>query len=110
VPAECIPAFDRMGGVWSESYGHGAYWPVTVIPYAFTRGARRRHGRGSAVEALGIPGEIPHGSRTKNDAHNERTAWIDDGDGSRPDRIVRAAPMLRRTLAVVRRLRQGMAA
>ena len=35
VPAECIPAFNRMGGVWSESYGHGAYGPVTVIPYAF---------------------------------------------------------------------------
>ena len=35
VPSECIPAFNRMGGVWSESYGHGAYGPVTVIPYAF---------------------------------------------------------------------------
>jgi hypothetical protein len=35
VPAECIPAFNRMGGVWSESFGHGGYGPVTVIPYAF---------------------------------------------------------------------------
>jgi hypothetical protein len=29
VPAECIPAFNRMGGVWSESFGHGGYGPVT---------------------------------------------------------------------------------
>src|SRR5579872_4147497 len=35
VPSECIPAFNRMGGVWSESYGHGGYGPVTVIPYCF---------------------------------------------------------------------------
>jgi hypothetical protein len=35
VPAECIPAFDEMGGVWSESMGHGTYGPVLVIPWAF---------------------------------------------------------------------------
>src|SRR6185295_7742359 len=27
--------------------------------------------------------------------HNDRTAWIDDGDGSRPGVFCRAAPMLR---------------
>jgi hypothetical protein len=27
--------------------------------------------------------------------HDERTAWIDDGDGSRPAAFARAAPMLR---------------
>ena len=35
VPRECIPAFDEMGGVWSESMGHGNYGPVAVIPWAF---------------------------------------------------------------------------
>jgi len=35
VPAECLPAFDRMAESGSESYGHGGYGPVTVIPYAF---------------------------------------------------------------------------
>ena len=35
IPAECIPAFDEMGGVWSESMGHGDYGPVAVIPWAF---------------------------------------------------------------------------
>ena len=35
IPADCIPRFDRMGGVWSESMGHGVYGPVRVIPWAF---------------------------------------------------------------------------
>ena len=35
VSSECIPLFDRMGGVWSESMGHGNYGPVKVIPWAF---------------------------------------------------------------------------
>ncbi|MDP6038111.1 MAG: hypothetical protein QGG64_06145, partial [Candidatus Latescibacteria bacterium] len=34
VPSECIPAFDQMGGVWSESMGHGNYGPIAVIPWA----------------------------------------------------------------------------
>ncbi|MEA2062727.1 MAG: hypothetical protein U9P14_03420, partial [Gemmatimonadota bacterium] len=35
IPAECIPRFDQMGGVWSESFGHGSYGPTKVIPWAF---------------------------------------------------------------------------
>jgi len=35
IPPECIPRFDQIGGVWSESFGHGSYGPTKVIPWAF---------------------------------------------------------------------------
>jgi hypothetical protein len=95
VPTECVPAFDRMGGVWSESYGHGAYGPVTVIPYAFhvwrtTTGIDLFR----QLKPWGYPVESPRWVAYTMMPHNERTAWIDDGDGSRPAAFARAAPML----------------
>lgn len=35
IPRDCIPRFDLMGGVWSESMGHGTYGPTRVVPWAF---------------------------------------------------------------------------
>jgi hypothetical protein len=35
IPTDCIPLLDQMGGVWSESFGHGTYGPTQVIPWAF---------------------------------------------------------------------------
>ena len=96
VPAECLPAFDRMGGVWSESYGHGGYGPVTVIPYAFQ--AWRSATTIDLFKQLkpwGYPVESPRWVAYTMMPHNDRTAWIDDGDGSKPDAFARAAPMLR---------------
>ena len=96
VPTECIPAFNRMGGVWSESYGHGAYGPVTVIPYAF-HAWRTATGIDlfEQLEPWGYPVESPRWVAYTMMPHNGRTAWIDDGDGSRPSAFARAAPMLR---------------
>ncbi len=95
VPAECIPAFNRMGGVWSESYGHGAYGPVTVIPYAF-QAWRTATGIDlfKQVAPWGYPVEEPRWVAYTMMPHDERTAWIDDGDGSKPSAFARAAPML----------------
>ncbi len=96
VTAECVPAFNRMGGVWSESYGHGAYGPVTVIPYAF--GAWRTATGIDLFKQLkpwGYPVESPRWVAYTMMPHNERTAWIDDGNGARPAAFARAAPMLR---------------
>jgi len=96
VPAECIPAFNRMGGVWSESYGHGGYGPATVIPYAFH--AWRTATRIDLCKQLkpwGYPVEEPRWVAYTMMPHNERTAWIDDGDGAKPSAFARAAPMLR---------------
>lgn len=95
VPSECIPAFNRMGGVWSESYGHGGYGPVTVIPYAF-HAWRTATGLDlfKLVKPWGYPVEEPRWVAYTMMPHNERTAWIDDGDGSKPSAFARAAPML----------------
>jgi hypothetical protein len=96
VPGECIPAFNRMGGVWSESYGHGGYGPVTVIPYAF--GAWRTATGIDLCKQMppwGYPVESPRWVAYTMMPHNDRTAWIDDGDGARPAAFARAAPMLR---------------
>jgi hypothetical protein len=95
VPAECLPAFDRMGGVWSESYGHGAYGPVTVIPYAF-RAWRTATGIDylRQLNPWSYPVETPRWVAYTMMPHDERTAWIDDGDGSKPSAFARAAPML----------------
>ena len=95
VPAECLPAFNRMGGVWSESYGHGAYGPVTVIPYAF-QAWKMATGINylNQLKPWGYPVEEPRWVAYTMMPHNERTAWIDDGDGSKPEAFARAAPML----------------
>jgi len=96
VPTECIPAFNRMGGVWSESYGHGGYGPVTVIPYAF-HAWRTATGIDlfAQTKPWGYPVESPRWVAYTTMPHNDRTAWIDDGDGARPAAFARAAPMLR---------------
>ncbi|MEJ2702125.1 MAG: hypothetical protein P8Z79_06745 [Sedimentisphaerales bacterium] len=95
VPAECVPAFNRMGGVWSESYGHGSYGPVTVIPYAF-HAWRTATGIDllKKIKPWGYPVEEPRWVAYTMMPHNDRTAWIDDGNGSRPAAFARAAPML----------------
>lgn len=95
IPGECIPAFNRMGGVWSESYGHGAYGPVTVIPYAF-RAWNTATGENllAQVKPWGFPVEEPRWVAYTMMPHDERTAWIDDGDGAKPAAFARAAPML----------------
>jgi len=100
VPAECLPAFDRMGGVWSESMGHGGYGPISVIPWAF-------HAWRTATgidlfkrqKPWAFPVESPRWVAYSMMPHNDRTAWIDDGDGSHPGSFVRAAPMLRDPLS-----------
>lgn len=35
IPRDCMPLFDMMGGVWSESMGHGIYANVQTTPWAF---------------------------------------------------------------------------
>lgn len=96
IAAECVPAFDRMGGVWSESMGHGGYGPVTVIPYAFQAW---RTSTGIDLFKLGkpwgFPAESPRWTAYTMMPHNDRAAWIDDSDGGRPAAFVKAAPMLR---------------
>ena len=96
IPAECLPAFDRMGGVWSESMGHGGYGPVTVIPYAF-HAWRTATGIDyfKQLKPWGYPVESPRWVAYTMMPHNRKTAWIDDNRAGYPTAFVRAAPMLR---------------
>lgn len=96
VPAECLPAFARMGGVWSESFGHGSYGPVSVIPYAFHAW---RTATGIDLFAQSKPWswpiEEPRWVAYTLMPHNDRVAWIDDSSGESQAAFTRAAPMLR---------------
>jgi hypothetical protein len=99
VPAECLPAFERVGGVWPESFGHGAYGPVTVVGYAFEAW---RTATGQDLFARMSPSSyLPEESRWVAYTlmpHVARTAWIDDNDGANPQAFCRVAPILGRAL------------
>ncbi len=99
VPAECIPAFDTMGGVWAESAGHGSYGPVTVVPYAMEAW---RTATGENLFTAGKPWSfLVEESRWMayvTTPHTDRIAWIDDGGGQTGYAFARAAPMVARAL------------
>ena len=99
VPAECIPAFDAMGGSWAESHGHGEYGPITVIPYAFEAW---RSATGQNLFTAGKPWSfLPEMSRWLTwlrVPHVERQAFIDDGGGGRSAGFGNAAPLVARAL------------
>ncbi|HUU26956.1 MAG TPA: T9SS type A sorting domain-containing protein [archaeon] len=82
VPSECIPLFDEMGGVWSESMGHGSYGPVKVIPWAFEAW---RTSTGLDWFELGTPTtylkEMNKWAVHLRLPFSGRTAYIDDNDG-----------------------------
>ena len=95
IPAECIPAFDEMGGVWSESMGHGTYGPIVVIPWAFEAW---RTATGQDLFSMCAPASfLPQMTRwatytTVPFANN--TAWIDDNNASPLRTFSRIAPIL----------------
>jgi hypothetical protein len=95
IPGECIPAFDEMGGVWSESMGHGTYGPIEVIPWAFEAW---RTASGEDYFQLCASESYPR-AMTKWVAHltvpfNGHTACIDDNGGGKPRIFSRVAPLL----------------
>jgi hypothetical protein len=95
VPAECIPAFDEMGGVWSESMGHGGYGPIVVIPWAFEAW---RTATGEDLFSMSAPtGFLPE--MTQWAVHTtvpfaNHTAWIDDNIASPLRAFSRISPIL----------------
>jgi hypothetical protein len=99
IPAECIPAFDAMGGSWAESHGHGSYGPITVIPYAFEAW---RTATGQNLFTAGKPwGFLPEMSRWLTYLrvpHVDRDAFIDDGGGDRYSGFAASAPLVARAL------------
>ena len=82
IPSECIPRFDLIGGVWSESMGHGNYGPVNVIPWAFEAW---RTATGEDFFQLGEQNSYLKGlnqwAMYLTVPFNNRTAPIDDNNG-----------------------------
>ncbi|HXX95195.1 MAG TPA: hypothetical protein VEN81_16345, partial [Planctomycetota bacterium] len=95
VPTECLPAFERMGGVWSESFGHGSYGPVTVIPYAF-QAWKTATGIDllKSMKPWSYPLEEPRWVAYTMLPHSPRTAFLGDNNGVTPGAFAKAAPML----------------
>lgn len=92
-----LPALDVMGGIWSESNGHGGYGPTLTVPlgYQAVQTAtdfdpfRNSLPRGFAREYIqaGVYSLMPH---------NDRLAYIDDSSGGPPVQFARAAPLFAR--------------
>ncbi len=99
VPAECIPAFDDMGGSWSESHGHGGYGPIQVVPYAF---AAWQSATGQNLFAAGKPWsylrEMSRWLALLRVPHSGRLAYIDDGGGELDAGFAASAPFVSRAL------------
>lgn len=95
VPAECIPAFDQMGGVWSESMGHGNYGPIAVIPWAF-EGWRTATGEDffQLCSKTSYLTEMLEWSVHLKMPWCHSTAWIDDNSGVDLSGVARVSPIL----------------
>ena len=95
IPEECIPAFDEMGGVWSESMGHGNYGPIAVIPWAFEAW---RTATGEDFFQLGTPTTYLKGMTrwavNLTVPFSNETAWIDDNRAANLSGFARVAPIL----------------
>lgn len=99
IPAECLPAFERIGGAWPESFGHGSYGPVTVVGYAFE--AWRTATGQNLFTGMKPWSYLPEESRWTaytTMPHAARTAWLDDNTGVSPRAFCSVAPMLGRAL------------
>ncbi len=99
IPNECIPAFDKMGGVWAESSGHGGYGPVSVIPYAF---AAWKSATGQNLFIAGKPWSfLKEESRWLTYLkvpYVDRLAFVDDSSGSKDAGFGFCAPMVAKSL------------
>ena len=94
---EGVPALDIMGGIWSESNGHGGYGPTLTVPLGY-----------QAVQAA-TPFDPFRASRPGGFAreylraciyalmpHNGKLAYIDDSSSGRAVQFARAAPLFAR--------------
>jgi hypothetical protein len=92
-----LPALDEMGGIWAESNGHGGYGPTYTVPLAYQAvktgtdfdpyAASAPHGFAPEYIKAGIYCLMPH---------NDKMAYIDDGNSGYPDNYARSAPMFAR--------------
>lgn len=95
--AEGLPALDEMGGVWSESNGHGGYGPLLVIPLSYQAA---KTGLGfdpfAASAAEGFTREYIQACIYSLMPHSSKMAYIDDCNSGYPVQQARCAPLFAR--------------
>ncbi|MCZ2076484.1 MAG: hypothetical protein HUU41_07135 [Bryobacteraceae bacterium] len=92
-----LPALDEMGGIWSESSGHGNYGPLltVILGYQAVKSGldfdpfekSAPHGFAREYIQAAIYGMMPH---------NGKLAYIDDSSSGYPNQQARAAPLFAR--------------
>ena len=84
-----------MGGVWSESMGHGDYGPVAVIPWAFEawRTATNQDLFQQCAPDSFLP-EMTQWAIHLTVPQSNQTAWIDDNTADHLGGFARVAPIL----------------
>lgn len=92
-----FPALEQMGGIWSESNGHGYYGPSLVIPYGFQA---VKTGLGfdpfAASSKTGFAREYLRSGIYSMMPHNDQLAYIDDCGSGYPVQHARCAPLMAR--------------
>jgi hypothetical protein len=92
-----LPALDQMGGVWSESNGHGGYGPLLVIPLSYQA---VKTGMGfdpfAATSEEGFAREYIRAGVWSMLPHNDQLAYIDDSSSGYPVQHARCAPLFAR--------------
>jgi hypothetical protein len=95
--ADGLPALDEMGGIWSESNGHGYYGPSLIVPYTYKA---IESGLGFDPFANSAPqGFAPEYIRSgiySQMPHNDKLAYIDDGSSGYPLQHARCSPLFAR--------------
>jgi hypothetical protein len=95
--SEGLPALDEMGGVWSESNGHGNYGPILVIPLAYQAALTGLGFDPFAASAdPGFAREYIRAGIYSLMPHNDKLAWIDDSSSGYPVQHARCAPLFAR--------------
>jgi hypothetical protein len=90
-------ALDEMGGIWSESNGHGGYGPLLVIPISYQAAET-----GLGIKAFersapqGFAREYIRAAVYTMMPHNSKMAYIDDSSSGYPVQQARVAPLFAR--------------
>jgi hypothetical protein len=94
---EGLPALDIMGGIWSESNGHGGYGPTLTVPLGYQAvQAATNFDPFAASKPRGFAREYIRACIYSLMPHNEKLAYIDDSSGGRPVQFLRVASLFAR--------------
>ena len=95
IPGSCIPAFNQMGGAWSEGLGHFGY--MNAVQFYIFEAWRTATGENlwTQFEPDGYAREISRWHLYSTQPFNQRLAYVDDSHGSFPSLL--ALPLLAKT-------------